>query len=70
MAKLGIKTNLTPGELEKVGFGILELAKSQHMHEYKPENTAEARLLSQVESSLDEFLVSLQEDFMKVLLED
>jgi hypothetical protein len=69
MKKVGIKTNLTPSELEQVGKGLVGLAKSQRAKAFPTDNQAEQELLRKIDSTLSVALDSLQEEFTRVLLD-
>ncbi len=44
-----LRTNLSPGELRKVGFGLQKLADKQQPDEIELENAAERKLISGAE---------------------
>ncbi len=65
--KAKIKTNLTHSELAVVGEHLQDLVKSQHIHDYVPENGAEKELLRRADTAFTEFLTSLSNGFMEIV---
>lgn len=63
-----VKTNLTPTELNKVGMGLLKLAKSQQT-EIQLENPAERELIRRTESIFDLAVNNLQDEVSRILLD-
>lgn len=63
-----VKTNLSPTELNKVGLGLLKLAKSQQT-EIQLENPAERELIRRAESFFDLAVNNLQDEVSRILLD-
>ena len=63
-----VKTNLTAAELNKVGNGLIRLAKSQQT-EIELENPAERELIRRVEAVFDVAVNSLQDEVSRILLD-
>lgn len=63
-----VKTNLSAPELNKVGQGLIKLAKSQQT-EIELENPAEREMIRRVESLFDLAVNNLQEEVSRILLD-
>jgi len=63
-----VKTNLTSTELDKVGHGLIKLAKSQQS-EIELENPAERELIRRAEALFDTAVNSLQDEVSRILLD-
>lgn len=62
-----IKTNLSPGELKRIGMGLLSVSDTE---EIVLENKAEKELISKLEDAFDKATKSLVKEIVEVFEEE
>ena len=64
-----LKTNLSPGELRRVGLGLQRLADKQQPSEIELENPAERKLIEDADAVFALALNSLRAEMDRIMLE-